>query len=119
DQHGNSLARDCHVARTACSTSRPCSNGRLFLSSQSSGTRHLTYKPIAKACKKLNDKDCNFIIIANSTVGKCYIESPDHVNHIKEIASKNTENKIGLLIDPSKFEIKNYLISLPFIKNLI
>ncbi|MDH0899608.1 sce7725 family protein [Comamonas aquatica] len=80
---------------------------------------NLTYKPIAKACKKLNDKDCNFIIIANSTVGKCYIESPDHVNHIKEIASKNTENKIGLLIDPSKFEIKNYLISLPFIKNLI
>lgn len=70
---------------------------------------NLTYKPIAKACKKLNDKDCSFIIIANSTVGKCHIESPDHVNHIKEIASKNTENKIGLLIDPSKFEIKKLL----------
>lgn len=70
---------------------------------------NLTYKPITKACKKLNENNCSFIIIANSTVGKCHIESPDHVEHIKAIAKNSHKNKIGILIDSDRFEIKKLL----------
>jgi len=70
---------------------------------------NLTYKPITKICKKLNENNCSFIIIANSTVGKCHIESPEHVEHIKAIAKNSHKNKIGILIDSDKFEIKKLL----------
>lgn len=68
-----------------------------------------TYKPTIKACKNLNDSNCSFIIIANSTSGKCSIESEEHVNHIKNIATYNKENRIGILIDPTKFNIKKLI----------
>lgn len=68
-----------------------------------------TYKPTIKSCKKLNDANCAFVIIANSTSGKCLTESVEHVNHIKEIAKYNKNNKIGILIDSSIFEIKKLI----------
>lgn len=42
DQHCSAFAEDFQVARAAQSTSRPWSNGRLFLSSQSAGPPHLS-----------------------------------------------------------------------------
>lgn len=75
------------------------------------------YSLLAKRCKKINSSGANLIIVANSTVGKCLIESPDHVNHIKQIASENEKNKIGILINPNKFDIKKLLQFIEVYKN--
>lgn len=69
----------------------------------------LDYKRLAKTCNKLNKENSHFVLIANSTTGKCLIESQQHVNHIKELASKSHNNKIGIIIDPHIFDIKKLL----------